>query len=83
MLVNNDDYVPKVSIITAAFNSAVTIRDTIESFLLQYHPSIKHIIIDGGSTDSTMKIVKSFYPNLAHVISEPDEGIYDATAINR
>jgi len=75
---HNDDSVPKVSIITVAFNSAATVRDTIESVFFQNYSSIEHIIIDGGSTDSTMKIIKSFYPNLAHVISESDKGIYDA-----
>ena len=74
----NDDSVPKVSIVTVTFNSVDTIRDTIESVLLQNYPSIEHIIIDGGSTDSTMKVIKSHYPNLDHVVSESDKGIYDA-----
>lgn len=67
----------KVSIITVSFNSAQTIGDTLKSVAAQSYPNIEHIIVDGGSTDQTMKIVADF-PHVAKSISEADEGIYFA-----
>jgi glycosyltransferase involved in cell wall biosynthesis len=67
----------KISIITATYNSAATIKDTLSSIRLQDHPDIEHIIVDGGSTDSTPSIVAGF-PHVAKWISEKDNGIYDA-----
>lgn len=68
----------KVSIITIAWNSAETIEATIQSVLAQKYPDIEYIIIDGASTDDTMKIVKKYEKDIAKVVSEPDKGIYDA-----
>lgn len=50
----------KISIITACFNSAETIEDTITSVLSQDYESIEYIIVDGGSTDSTFDILKTY-----------------------
>lgn len=68
----------KVSIITATFNSASTIRDTINSVIAQDYTNIEHIIVDGASKDGTLNIVKSYDNKISHVISEPDKGIYEA-----
>lgn len=68
----------KVSIITATYNSASTIKDTLESVNVQTHPDIEHIIVDGASKDDTLDIVKKYGKRVAMVISEPDKGIYDA-----
>ena len=68
----------KVSIITVCFNSAATIRDTIESVLEQSYPDIEYLIVDGGSTDETMSIISEYASRIARVISEHDFGIYDA-----
>ncbi len=68
----------KVSIITACFNSAATIRDTIESVLSQGHPDIEYIIIDGKSTDATLSIINEYSSRIAKVVSEKDNGIYFA-----
>ncbi len=68
----------KVSIITACFNSAATIRDTIETVLAQDYTEIEYIIIDGGSTDDTLKIVNEYASGIAKIISEKDDGIYFA-----
>jgi glycosyltransferase involved in cell wall biosynthesis len=71
----------KISIVTAAYNSAGTIADTIKSVLSQTHADWEHIIVDGASTDATVEIVKSFsdrYNGRLRLISEPDHGIYDA-----
>lgn len=69
---------PKVSIITVCFNSEKTIRDTIESVLSQDYSIIEYIIIDGGSTDQTMSIVKEYEGKVSIIVSEQDRGIYDA-----
>ena len=69
---------PKVSIITVCFNSETTIRDTLESVLSQDYPNIEYIIIDGGSTDKTLVIIKEYKDRIAQIISEKDRGIYDA-----
>ena len=67
----------KVSIITVSFNSAQTIGDTLKSVAAQSYPNIEHVIVDGASTDQTMKIVTDF-PHVAKSIAEADEGIYFA-----
>jgi len=71
----------KISIITATYNSEATIRDTIESVLSQTYQDYEHIIVDGLSSDNTMRIVKEFAPRYngrIKIISEKDNGIYDA-----
>ena len=71
----------KISIITVTFNSEKTLRYTIESVLNQNYDDIEYLIIDGGSTDSTLDIIKCYEPKFEgklHYISEPDKGIYDA-----
>ncbi|WP_207495323.1 glycosyltransferase family 2 protein [Aridibaculum aurantiacum] len=67
-----------ISIITVCFNSAKTIAETIESVLSQSYPHIQYIIIDGGSTDGTLEIIRSYGPKINIVVSEPDNGLYDA-----
>lgn len=68
----------KVSIITVAYNSAVTIEDCIESVLSQDYPNIEYVLIDGKSTDETIEIVRRYQDSIQKVISEPDDGIYHA-----
>ena len=67
----------KVSIITATYNSAATVADTLYSIQKQTYPAIEHIIIDGLSNDNTLQIVSGFN-HVQQVISEKDTGIYDA-----
>lgn len=66
-----------ISIITATYNSAATVRDTLVSIREQQYPATEHIIVDGLSADNTLEIINEF-PHVAKVISEKDEGIYDA-----
>jgi len=66
----------RISIITPSYNRAGMIETAIRSVLDQNYPDIEHIIIDGGSTDGTLEVLKKF-PHL-RVISEPDQGMYDA-----
>ena len=68
----------KVSIITVCYNSSETIESTIRSVISQNYPSIEYIIVDGGSTDDTLQIVERHKSKIAKVISEKDDGIYDA-----
>jgi glycosyltransferase involved in cell wall biosynthesis len=71
----------KVSIITVSYNSASTIRDTIESVLKQTYTDIEYIIIDGDSKDGTIDTIKNYESMFAgrmKWISEPDKGLYDA-----
>lgn len=68
----------KISLITVCYNSAKTIEDTIKSVVVQSYPNIEYIIIDGGSTDGTIDIIKKYSDKIFKFISEPDQGIYDA-----
>ena len=67
---------PKISVVTPCFNSVHTIRETIESVRAQGYSNLEHIVIDGGSTDGTVELLRS-YPHLIW-ISEKDGGHYDA-----
>lgn len=68
----------KISLITATYNSSATIADCIKSVIEQKHNDIEHLIIDGGSKDNTLEIIKSMPNRVTKIISEPDHGIYDA-----
>ena len=67
----------KVSIITISFNTENTIGNTLKSVEGQSYKNIEHIIIDGGSKDNTLEICNSF-SHISKIISEPDNGVYDA-----
>lgn len=68
----------KISIITAVWNNKSTIRDAIESVLSQTYQNIEYIVVDGGSTDGTVDIIKSYGDKITKFVSEKDRGIYDA-----
>jgi len=68
----------KVSIITIAYNSAETIEDTIRSVASQTYSDIEYIIIDGKSTDNTLSIIDKHKASVSKLVSEKDNGIYDA-----
>lgn len=68
----------KISIITVCYNSAETIRDTLESVISQDYPFIEYIVIDGASSDGTMDILDEYRDRIDLIISEADQGIYDA-----
>lgn len=71
-------HAPTISVITVCFNSASTLAETLQSVADQTWPHIEHIVIDGGSRDDTPAILDRYREHLAHVVSEPDNGIYDA-----
>jgi len=68
----------KISIITATWNSAVTIENAILSVTSQGYPDLEHIIVDGNSSDATLPIIFRHADRIDKLISEPDHGIYDA-----
>lgn len=69
---------PKISVVTVVFNGASTLEASILSVITQDYKDIEYIIIDGGSTDSTLDIIKKYDSKISSWISEPDNGIYDA-----
>lgn len=68
----------KISIITVTFNPGSVLVDCLASVSRQNYPSIEHIVIDGGSSDGTVELLGNWRGHLDAVISEPDQGIYDA-----
>ena len=68
----------KISVITVCLNAAETIGETIESIRRQVHSDIEHIIVDGGSTDGTLSIIEQNRDVISALITEPDDGMYEA-----
>ena len=71
----------KITIVTTTYNSASTLRDTMESVLAQTHKDIEYWVIDGGSEDDTLGLIKEYehrFCGKMKWISEPDNGLYDA-----
>lgn len=67
-----------VSVITVCYNAASTLERTLSSVARQTYDPLEHIIVDGASTDATLDLVRRHGTRISHLISEPDEGIYDA-----
>jgi glycosyltransferase involved in cell wall biosynthesis len=67
-----------ISIVTCSFEQGRYLDATIRSVLDQHYPSTEYIIIDGGSTDASVEVIRRYAPRLAHWVSEPDKGQTDA-----
>ena len=72
---------PRLSVITPSFNQGQFIEETIRSILLQGYPNLEYFIMDGGSTDGSVKIIEKYSPWLSYWVSQTDRGQSDA--INR
>lgn len=72
---------PRISIVTPSFNQGQFLDETIRSVLSQGYPNLEYLIIDGGSTDNSIEIIKNYEPWLAYWVSEPDRG--QSHAINK
>ena len=71
----------KISIVTATYNSGKTVKDTFKSVLMQNYDNYELIVVDGGSKDDTVEIIRLYeliFDGRMKWISEPDRGIYDA-----
>ena len=69
---------PKFSIITITFNAAAVLRPTLQSVLAQRYKNYEYILVDGASKDDTVTVAKTSGIDFAHIVSEPDKGLYDA-----
>lgn len=74
----NRSELPRISIVTPVFNRVEFLEDTIVSVISQGYPDLEYIIIDGGSTDGSLEIIKKYEKAISVVISEPDKGMYAA-----
>ena len=77
----NLPFYPRISIVTPSFNQGEFIEETINSVLDQKYPNLEYIIIDGGSSDHTVSILKKYESQISYWISEPDQG--QAHALNK
>jgi glycosyltransferase involved in cell wall biosynthesis len=69
---------PKITLVTPVFNSVRYIEQTIQSVISQQYPNLEYFIIDGGSTDGTLEVIRKYEHNLTGWTSQPDNGMYDA-----
>ncbi|MEM7760148.1 MAG: glycosyltransferase family 2 protein [Cyanobacteria bacterium P01_A01_bin.40] len=76
--VDGADFLPLVTIITVVYNNDIYIAETINSVINQSYSNIEYLIIDGGSTDDTLEIIKQYEDHIDYWISESDRGLYDA-----
>lgn len=69
---------PRISIVTPSYNQGEFIEETIRSVLLQGYPNLEYMLVDGGSTDNSLEIIKKYEKYLSYWVSEPDKGPTDA-----
>jgi glycosyltransferase involved in cell wall biosynthesis len=69
---------PKITLVTVVFNSEKYLNATMRSIVSQGYPNLEYVVVDGGSTDGTVEIIRKYEKHLAWWISEPDKGMYDA-----
>jgi len=78
VLMQSSAGLPLVSVITAVFNGQPYIAECLESVLKQDYPNIEHVVLDGGSTDGTLDVLRQYDDRIVFWKSEPDKGVYDA-----
>ena len=72
---------PRITVVTPSFNQAAFLEETLRSVHEQGYPNLEHIVVDGGSTDGSVDLIRQFEPKLAYWVSEPDRG--QCHAINK
>ena len=77
----SSDSLPRISVITPSYNQADFLEATLRSVLLQNYPNLEYLVIDGGSDDGSVELIKQYEPWIDYWISEPDEG--QTQAINK
>jgi len=69
---------PRITVVTVCLNAAASIEATLRSVLAQDYPNLEYIVVDGGSTDGTVGLIRRYSERIAAFVSEPDQGVYDA-----
>src|SRR5687768_9534340 len=72
---------PKISIVTPSYNQGEFLEETIQSVLSQAYPNLEYFVVDGGSSDNSVEVIRRYEPQLTYWVSEPDRG--QADAINK
>ncbi len=72
------NHLPKITVITIAFNEVDNIEHTLQSVINQTYPNVEYIVVDGGSNDGTVEVIQKYASSITRWVSEKDKGIYDA-----
>ena len=75
---NNPAIWPRITLVTPVYNGVRFIEDTIRSIVHQGYPNLEYIVVDGGSTDGTVDIIRKYQKHISWWVSRKDRGVYDA-----
>lgn len=69
---------PRVTVVTVCLNAVRVVEATLRSVLAQEYPNLEYVVVDGGSNDGTVEVIRKYADRIAAFVSEPDDGVYDA-----